>query len=157
MDRILSAYRILLVAGLSTAAFATSCKSGELVLVNRSDQPLVVSLETVRGNYPLVAVASAEDERRVRTGEWASLAPGLVHYRDADSSGHVIVEFTLGPHSAALLGEVSWSAGNRWPDRVPFAKLDVRTGDRHEEWSAMDAHLAFERRSSGEYIHEFRL
>jgi hypothetical protein len=158
--------RPLLAGGLTVATLATSCiREADFVVVNSSDQSLVVTLTPVRKDctdprgacpdqfaHPPLATgpAIAELERRV---VWVPVDTALLQYRRHERR----IELTLPPHTVLRVDRPrSNPDGEFYVGGLSLWTLELAAPGLHEVWTPSQILEAFKPRSRSLYVYEFR-
>jgi hypothetical protein len=136
------------------------------VLVNSSDEPLVVTLTPVRKDstdprcscpdgfaHPPIGTGPAIDELGKRRAVWIPLDSACIHY--TRSRGRV--ELTLSSHTVLRVDRPYSNAdGQLYVGGLSLWTLELTARGLHQVWVPSQILEAFKPRSRSRYVYEFR-
>jgi hypothetical protein len=161
----LRARQQVVTVAIALLTLGTSC-GADVVLLNRSDSPISVTLEPLRGDstdpncrcpdgfiHPRLALAPATDGQKVRTGSWVPVDSTVLQYDSAGIRTDLKIHLTLPPRTALRLGHVRVE-GNRVLD-APFWTLELEGAGRHDRYDGGMLGDVFKKRARL-LVYEFR-
>jgi hypothetical protein len=151
--------RVALPIGLALATLSCSCVA-DLVLLNSSGQPIVVTLAPARGDFSApgeaYATAPAVTEREIRRAGWTPIGPGTLGYDTTGGTAAPAVTVTLPPGTALRIGRLAADCAGGILGAAAAESLVVLGHGRRERVTAAEVPDRFKRRSRSFYVYDFR-
>lgn len=162
------AQRLLVVAIAASSGLACSCMS-DLVVANRSDQPVTVILKPERGDstdancrcpdgfvHEGFGTTPTADTRQLKRTKWTPLDSTAFKYDSTGPQVTLTITLTLQPQAALRIGDVATNcAGGIIGERTPW-QMEIVGPGWNEHWTPGEMRDLFLKEAGGLLVHELR-